>query len=152
MKMDRSARKGLSFTPCFSKVTDGQEGIRKKTVETVSVSPRPLPTLLKQGVIESGPCAESLVDVDFTSVQDSISFWTSFDHCDSIPQTKSFDDIQQDIWNGCLKNSSVELYTIVNGGHAWPGGGSGWPGSDKPTQSISASQIIWEFFVSHPKP
>jgi polyhydroxybutyrate depolymerase len=96
--------------------------------------------------------SKSLVNVDFTSVQYSIEFWTSFNKCNSQPQTSSFDDVQHEIWSGCLGSTSVELYTIIGGGHAWPGGTGGWPGSDQPTQTISASQLIWKFFSAHPKP
>jgi len=47
----------------------------------------------------------------------------------------------------------VELYTIIGGGHAWPGGrSSGRPDADQPTKSISASDLIWKFFATHPKP
>ncbi len=95
---------------------------------------------------------ESLVNVDFASVQDSVGFWTSFNGCDSQPQTDSFSDIQHEVWTGCAGPTSVELYTILGGGHAWPGGQGGWAGSDQPTQTISASQLIWEFFAAHPKP
>lgn len=95
---------------------------------------------------------KSLVNVDFTSVQDTIKFWTSFNQCNPQPQVIQFDDIQHEIWSGCLGSTSVELYTIIGGGHAWPGGIGGWFGSDEPTQTISASQLIWKFFVAHPKP
>jgi polyhydroxybutyrate depolymerase len=101
---------------------------------------------------EGGFGSESLVDVNFASVMDSVGFWISFNKCNSQPATAASNDIQHDVWTGCSGNSSVELYTIINGGHAWPGGGAGWPGSDQPTESISASQLIWEFFASHPRP
>ena len=95
---------------------------------------------------------KSLVNVDFASVKDSVGFWTSFNRCSLQPQTNSFDDIRHDIWMGCTGSTSVELYTIVGGGHAWPGGLGGLSDSDQPTMTISASQLIWEFFASHPKP
>lgn len=101
---------------------------------------------------EGGRGPESLVDVDFVSVQDSVGFWVSFNGCNSQSQTESFEDIQHEAWTGCAESVSVELYTIIGGGHSWPGGERGWPGSDQPTQTISASQSIWEFFASHPKP
>jgi polyhydroxybutyrate depolymerase len=94
---------------------------------------------------------ESLVDVDFASVQDSIGFWTSFNGCASQPQTDSFDDIKHEVWSGCADSTSVELYTIIDGGHAWPGGAAGRTDADPPTQTISASQLIWKFFAAHPK-
>jgi polyhydroxybutyrate depolymerase len=96
---------------------------------------------------------ESIVGVDFTSVQDSLDFWVSFNGCDSQPQTNSFDVIQHQVWEGCADSSSVELYTIDGGEHAWPGNDRpGWAGGDEPTQALSASQLIWEFFEAHPKP
>lgn len=95
---------------------------------------------------------ESLVDVDFASVQSSVNFWVTANTCASQPQSNSFEDIQHDVWMGCTASMSVELYTINGGGHAWPGGEAGRVDADPPTQSISASQLIWEFFAAHPKP
>jgi polyhydroxybutyrate depolymerase len=101
---------------------------------------------------DGGQGPQSLVDVDFASVQDSVGFWTSSDGCSPQPQTDSFDDIRHEVWTGCADSTSVELYTIVGGGHAWPGGAAGRADADQPTQTISASQLIWEFFAAHPKP
>ena len=101
---------------------------------------------------DGGYGPKSLVNVDFASVQKSVGFWTQFDGCNPQSQTNSFDDIQHEVWTGCAGSTSVELYTILGGGHSWPGGAGGWPGSDQPTQTISASQLIWEFFAAHPKP
>jgi polyhydroxybutyrate depolymerase len=95
---------------------------------------------------------KSLVNVDFASVKDSVGFWTSFDGCNSKPHTNSFDNIWHEAWTGCTGYTSVELYTIIGGGHAWPGGEVGLADSDQPTTTISASQLIWEFFAAHPKP
>jgi len=95
---------------------------------------------------------KSLVNMNFASVRYSIEFWTSVNECHSQPQTNSFEDIQHEIWKGCANSTSVELYTIIGGGHSWPGGQGGWAGSDQPTATISASQLIWNFFIAHPKP
>jgi len=99
-----------------------------------------------------GKGPQSLVNVDFASVPASVGFWTTFDGCKSQPQTNSFDDIRHEVWSGCAGSTSIELYTVIGGGHAWPGGSDGWPGSDQPTQAISASQLIWDFFAAHPRP
>lgn len=99
----------------------------------------------------AGP--DSLVDVPFASVKESIDFWLNADRCEKTPQTESFDDIQHDTYSNCANGTAVELYTIVGGRHAWPGSdGPAWPGGDTPTQTISATTLIWEFFVKHPKP
>jgi len=89
----------------------------------------------------------SLTDVDFASVQDTIEFWVTSNQCDSRPQVNSHEDIQHEKWDECADSTVVELYTIINGEHHWPGGS--FSGS---TQTISASQLIWEFFEAHPKP
>jgi polyhydroxybutyrate depolymerase len=101
---------------------------------------------------DGGHGPDSLVDVDFASVRDSVGFWLSSDGCIPQPQANTFADIEHEVWGGCAAGSAVELYTIVDGGHAWPGGDSGWPGSDKSTQTISASRLIWEFFAAHSRP
>jgi polyhydroxybutyrate depolymerase len=96
---------------------------------------------------------ESRVGVDFASVQESVDFWTTFNACNSQPQTETFADIQHQVWSGCRDGTAVELYSILDGGHAWPGGNSsGRSSADQPTRSISASQLIWDFFAEHPKP
>ncbi len=47
---------------------------------------------------------------------------------------------------------NAELYSIIGGGHAWPEGQKARAGSDLPTNTITASQVIWEFFDAHPMP
>jgi polyhydroxybutyrate depolymerase len=95
---------------------------------------------------------DSLTDVSFASVKDSIDFWLNADQCEKTPQTESFKDIQHDTYSDCANGTSVELYTIVGGKHAWPGSdGPAWSGGDEPTHTISATELIWEFFVKHPK-
>ena len=96
---------------------------------------------------------KSLAGVPFASVKDSIDFWVKFDRCPATPQTEKFSDIQHDVYSNCSNGTSVELYTILGGKHAWPGGnGPAWPGGDQPTQTISATKLMWDFFASHPKP
>ena len=96
---------------------------------------------------------KSLADVPFTSVKDSIDFWVKFDQCAAAPQTEKFSDIQHDVYSKCANGTAVELYTILDGKHAWPGAsGPAGPGGDQPTQSISATQLMWDFFTAHPKP
>jgi polyhydroxybutyrate depolymerase len=95
---------------------------------------------------------ESLVDVDFASVHESVDFWATFNGCSLEAQKDVLEEIEHETWSGCQDNSAVELYTILDGGHAWPGGGPGWAGGDPPTQTLSASALIWEFFAAHPKP
>ena len=96
---------------------------------------------------------KSLTDVSFVSVKDTIAAWIKFDQCSTTLQTNTFADIQNDTYSHCANGTAVELYTILGGGHAWPGGnGPAWPGGDQPTHTISATNFMWDFFASHPKP
>ncbi|GAB4580938.1 MAG: hypothetical protein Fur0022_36830 [Anaerolineales bacterium] len=99
---------------------------------------------------EGGVGPDSLVGVNFASVADSLKVWTITNGCDATPQMETFDDIKHETWTGCA--APVELYTIIGGGHAWPGGERGHPDADTPSQTINASELIWAFFAAHPKP
>src|SRR6202142_2908971 len=86
---------------------------------------------------------KSLADLSFVSVKDTIDAWSKFDQCSPTPQTSTFADIQHDTYSNCANGTAIELYTIINGGHAWPGGnGPAWPGGDQPTHTISATDLM----------
>ncbi len=102
---------------------------------------------------DGGRGPDSRAGVDFSSVAETIGFWVEANHCDPVPRTETFADIRHETYLGCAENSAVELYTILGGLHAWPGSaGPAWPGGDEPTRTISATEILWEFFNAHPKP
>ena len=84
-------------------------------------------------------------------VKEGIQFWVQHNQCNTIPQTETFEDVVQEIYSGGQSGSEVILYTIQDGGHSWPGGREGirFGNMDPPTQSISASQLIWDFFQKH---
>jgi polyhydroxybutyrate depolymerase len=54
-------------------------------------------------------------------------------------------------FSGCAGGTNVELYKIIGGPHAWPGGVKLGPGLDAPSSVLDATQVIWEFFAKHPK-
>ncbi len=96
---------------------------------------------------------DSLAGVPFTSVAYSVNFWLEADQCATVPESETYSDIQHDSYLNCAGGAAVELYTIIGGKHARPGSdGPAGPNGDEPTQTISASEIIWEFFAAHPKP
>jgi polyhydroxybutyrate depolymerase len=89
----------------------------------------------------------------YLSVNESISFWANYNNCSQIPETNISEsgNIIVDTYKNGDNGTEVVLYTIVNGGHAWPGGEKGTNQGDEPTQEISATDIMWEFFKYHPK-
>ena len=66
-------------------------------------------------------------------------------------------DVRLLAWT-CPAGSGVRLYVVQGGGHGWPGGnvGSGWAplaeasAGAAHTSGVSASKLVWAFFVDHP--
>jgi polyhydroxybutyrate depolymerase len=81
----------------------------------------------------------------------AVNFWVKANDCLPVPQKEVTGDIIRETYSGGKNNTEVVLYTIVDGKHAWPGGKPGWFGGDEPTQEISATNVIRDFFASHPK-
>lgn len=87
------------------------------------------------------------------STNESISFWVEHNNCNTTPEQYISESgkIIVDIYHGGINNTEVTLVTIVDGTHSWPGGKKGWLGGPEPTQEISATDMIWDFFKDHPK-
>lgn len=86
------------------------------------------------------------------SVAYAMNFWSGRDGCSPKPQRIENGNVARVEYSGCLGNTSVVLYTLVGGGHAWPGGQRMAFFLDPPFKEISATDLMWEFFVAHPKP
>jgi polyhydroxybutyrate depolymerase len=54
-------------------------------------------------------------------------------------------------WNACANGAAVELVTIADGGHSWPGGRRLLRALDPPSDALRATHVIWEFFAAHPR-
>lgn len=92
---------------------------------------------------------------DVISVADTMSRWRSVDGCSSTTTTTvpdKVDDgthVRMTSGVGCQVGSRVVLYTVVGGGHTWPGG---WPYLPaviigRVSGQFDASQVIWDFFA-----
>jgi hypothetical protein len=86
------------------------------------------------------------------AVSYAVSFWVGQNGCAPTPatETSASGAIVKDAYGGGAGGTEVVLYTIRGGGHAWPGA-VGPVAGDEPTQEISASELMWEFFARHPK-
>jgi polyhydroxybutyrate depolymerase len=92
------------------------------------------------------------------STTNTMQFWADHNQCDpepvmmELPNTNKRDDTrpQQTTYTNCLK--PVQLITIVNGGHTWPGGVQYMPifVVGRTSRDIDASQVIWDFFAAEP--
>jgi polyhydroxybutyrate depolymerase len=58
-------------------------------------------------------------------------------------------------WSDCAGNADTILYTIVGGGHTWPGGDNSVAPAflvGRASMAIDATAVMWEFFKGHPMP
>ncbi|GAA3439030.1 alpha/beta hydrolase family esterase [Kutzneria kofuensis] len=100
------------------------------------------PTIKYDGDVSHGVATPALMDW--------AQNWADHNHCAAPPtQTQIGADVIQFSWNGCVQHANVTHYRILGAGHTWPGElvDSG-PGSA--TQTIKATQVIWDFFTTHP--
>jgi polyhydroxybutyrate depolymerase len=96
------------------------------------------------------------------STRASMEFWVNRDQCRkdgaraSLPDTDPKDGTTTEkvVYSGGQEGTEVVLYTVRGGGHTWPGGIQYAPELliGKTASDFSASEVIWEFFKSHPRP
>ncbi len=126
----------------------------------------PLPVLLMNGTEDplvpwdGGPVGflgKKMGEV--VSTAETVSFWTEHDRCSPVPKIElladrdSNDDsrVKVSTYGNCLDGTEVILYSIIGGGHSFPGGNI----PDRPlllgrkNNDINAAEVIWDFFRAH---
>ena len=61
------------------------------------------------------------------------------------------EDVVRTQWTQCTEETPapVELYSVADGGHVWPGEVV-YSGGGYATKGFSATDTIWDFFLNHP--
>jgi polyhydroxybutyrate depolymerase len=118
---------------------------------------RPVPLIVFHGTHDrvvpytGGPSGP--YKIPFPDIRQWVESYARLNQCDSSPISlpSNAEDVSGIQYIGKNPNSDVVLYTIAGGGHSWPGGNPlpGWI-SGKTSQSISATNLMWEFFKAHP--
>lgn len=91
--------------------------------------------------------------LDLLPVRRAVSEWARQVGCDGLAQiTVPSSEVELSTYQRCrLGTGEVLLYTVIGGGHSWPGG---VPLPEfivgKTTQQIDATQVMWDFFAAHP--
>lgn len=87
------------------------------------------------------------------STNESIQFWVEHNHCNIIPSqnTTAEGNVIIETYTNGTNNTEVVLCTIVDGTHSWPGGQKGHKKGAEPTMDVNATDMMWEFFINHPK-
>jgi polyhydroxybutyrate depolymerase len=92
------------------------------------------------------------MDGDYDPVSIAVDQWATSAGCTGATDEQVRPNVARSQRTGCQAGYGVELYTVTDGGHAWPGGEPGWVGGDVPTTEVVATDLIWDFFAAHPKP
>jgi len=88
----------------------------------------------------------------YASVSDSSRYWSSHNNCSRHDRsdTPTTAAITVDTWSGCDENVTVQLITLNDWGHRWPGRYfTEKAGPRNPLYGFDAAQLIWSFFQQH---
>ena len=89
----------------------------------------------------------------YISVNESIAPWIQYNGCitDAKEEIIADGNITVETYSGGRNNTEVVLYTILDGTHSWPDSQGEVNTEELPNYDISATDLIWNFFISHPK-
>ncbi len=88
----------------------------------------------------------------FPNIEVWTAAWAERNRCGPNPiDAMVAKDVRRREYTECAEEAPVVLYTIVGGGHTWPGGGPlpEWFAGTT-SRSIDASSQMWAFFRDHP--
>jgi polyhydroxybutyrate depolymerase len=82
-----------------------------------------------------------------TSVADGRDFWVQHNQCAGESVLHTDGDVQTEVFADCDAGVTVQVVTLVGGGHAWPGSDPRDSFSDPPFADYDASAAIMTFVV-----
>lgn len=101
----------------------------------------------------NGGAGQGTAAIDGPSVPQVIADWRKIDDC-NMPVSTTAGVVVTSV-SSCTDGRAVELITIANGGHGWPGSpvksAKSTDGGNDPSQALDATSVIWQFFAAHPK-
>jgi len=104
---------------------------------------RPVPVMMINGTSDTLS--------QYTFVDEGVAFWVEHDQCTTSATIYTNGDASCVTHGGCAGGAEVVLCTIAGGGHQWPGG-TPLPLLGKKSDDLIATDVLWEFFVAHPRP
>lgn len=118
---------------------------------------RPVPLIAFHGTADpivpySGGTTWVAPDTDFPDVPEWAAKWARRNRCDPEPSDSSVAaDVTRRDYAGCARDATVTLFTVLGGGHTWPGGQPlpEWFAGPT-TRSVDATREMWAFFSDHP--
>ena len=122
------------------------------------LSIRPVPTILFHGKLDQivpyqGGRSKSF-DYPFPDIEQWVVELASTNGCQvEKPESSTIGEVVEEKYFNCQSGAEVIFYSILNGGHAWPGGEPlpEWI-AGYTTDEINATELMWDFFQRHPLP
>ena len=110
---------------------------------------RPVPVVAFHGLADQiVPFAGSQPESMLPPIITWATAWAERNNCDPIQQENDLKpDVHVSTWGNCQNNADVVLYAIDNHGHSWPGSNFL---KEITSQSINATDVMWDFFQAHP--
>jgi polyhydroxybutyrate depolymerase len=97
---------------------------------------------------QNGTIGGSLPGVKVRGTELNMGDWARLDGCRAQPTTtQPGSQVVRQVWPSCGHHTRVRLYTVVGGGHTWPGADPA-KGFGLTTQQVSATATILAFFAS----
>lgn len=89
--------------------------------------------------------------IETPPVEDAVAAFAERDGCRARPVERTIGtEVRRVSYRGCDRGTDVELYSVTNGGHTWPGS-LDVPRLGHVTQDVNAADLILDFFAAHPR-
>ena len=84
-----------------------------------------------------------------TSYENAFHFWAEVNRCERDPRMTRGGGVLAYLLRTCHHGTAVELLTIADHPHAWPGGAASWLFAPTPSARVHGSALILAFFARH---
>jgi polyhydroxybutyrate depolymerase len=93
-------------------------------------------------------------EVILPSVPDAMRDWARHNDCATPDRRSVGRDVVLRVWRGCVDGAQIRYYVVRGGGHTWPGADPLIADAIEAqlgttTQTVDATQLMWEFFAEH---
>ena len=144
---------GAAFTIIYACARESQvAAIATVAVEFQLGCTRPMPILAFHGTADplvpyrNGAIGLSLPGIRVRGTQLNMGDWAQLDKCHGMARRRRIgSQVMLQQWDRCTRETSVELYIIVGGGHSWPGADPN-EAVGLTTQQVSATSQMLSFF------
>jgi polyhydroxybutyrate depolymerase len=146
---------GAAFTLAYACSHQNQiAAITTVAVEFEAGCTRPLPILAFHGTDDplipyrNGAIGLSLPGIKVRGTERNMGDWARLDHCrPGAPSIRIGSQVVRQQWSGCRRGTEVILYSVLGGGHTWPGADPA-RAIGLTTDQVSATALALSFFAS----